>query len=130
MATPEARTTGQVVRDTTRNLQTLAKAEVDLAKAELQAELRTAIVGVGLLLAVTFIGLYVLGFIGVTVAKALEQSFEPWLAWLIVTLGQIVVAGILAAVGASRLRKADLGLSRTNASIQETLAWAKQLTRP
>lgn len=126
----DSRPTAQVVRDATTNLQGLVRAEVDLARAEVTAGVQQAIVGVGLLLVAAVMSLFVLGFAGVTVAKALEGSFTPWVAWLIVTLGITVLLVVLGLVGKGRLAKAQTSPVQTKASIQETVAWARtQLQR-
>ena len=129
MAGTDPRPTSQVVKDATSNLQALARAEVDLAKAELRDELSTLARGIGIALAGAFLGLFVLGFVGVTVAKALEESFAPWIAWLITTGGVVVVAGLLALVGGRIASKATLPPPKTTNSIKETVAWAKTQTR-
>lgn len=129
MAQTDQRATAQVVRDATTNLQGLVRAEVDLAKAELQEGIRTALVGVAMLLVTAVLGLFVLGFLGVTAAKALEQVMVPWAAWLVTSAGVLVVAGILAAVGLRALKKAELAPKKTTESIQETVAWARTQIR-
>jgi hypothetical protein len=124
------RATSQVVRDATTNLQGLVRAEVDLAKAEVLGGVKQAVGGIALLVIGGVTGLFVLAFGGVTVAKALEQSFAPWIAWLIVTGVVTLLMVVLALVGVRLLRTADTSPTVTTTSIQETVAWAKtQLQR-
>ena len=126
----DSRPTAQIVKDATTNLQGLVKAEVELAKAEVGSGVQQAALGIGLLLVGALMGLFVLGFAGVTVAKALEQSFAPWVAWLITTIGVAVLMALLALVGRGRLKNAQTSPVQTRESIQETVAWAKtQLQR-
>lgn len=129
MAQTDQRATAQVVRDATTNLQGLVRAEVDLAKAELQEGMQKALVGVAMLLVTAVLGLFVLAFLGVTAAKALEEVMVPWAAWLVTTGGVLVVAGIIAAVGLRQLKKAELSPKKTTESIQETVAWARTQIR-
>lgn len=129
MAQTDQRATSQVVRDATTNLQGLVRAEVDLAKAELQAGMQQALTGVAMLLVTAVLGLFVLAFLGVTAAKALEEVMVPWAAWLVTTGGVLLVAGIIAAVGLRMLKRAELAPKKTNESIQETVAWARTQIR-
>lgn len=129
MARTDARSTSQVVKDATSNLQALARAEVDLAKVELRDELSKLATGIGVALVGALLGLFVLGFAGVTVAKALEESFAPWIAWLITTGGVLVVAGLLAFVGGRIASRTTLPPPKTTNSIKETVAWARTQTR-
>ena len=102
----EERTLGQLVAQASDDLTSLVRAEIALAKAELRADARNAALGGGLLGAAGYLGL--LGSITavVTVAYALVAAgLRAWLAFLIVTVALLLVAGILALVGRSRFKR-------------------------
>jgi hypothetical protein len=51
------------------------------------------------------LGLYALGFLLATVAAGLAEAVPTWLALLIVGVALLAVAGIVAALAVSRIRK-------------------------
>lgn len=125
----DPRSTVQVVQDATQNAQLLLRKELELAKLELQEALAKQAMAAGLAVAGAVFGLFVLGFVGVTVAVALQEALQPWAAWLIVTAGYLLV-GIVALLIAKRVAaSANLTPERTKNSIEENVAWAKQQLR-
>jgi len=100
------RTIGQLFSDASRDLSSIVRSEVALAKLELQAETKNAVAG-----AVGFIVAGVLGFLGLMLllfaaAYGLFALGLPrWLSFLIVAIVVLLIAGILALVGKSRIGK-------------------------
>jgi uncharacterized membrane protein YqjE len=100
------RTIGQLFSDASRDLSSIVRSEVALAKLELQAETKNAVAG-----AVGFIVAGVLGFLGLMLllfaaAYGLFALGLPrWLSFLIVAIVVFLIAGILALVGKSRIGK-------------------------
>lgn len=126
---PDPRSTVQVVKDVTSNAQLLFQKELELAKLELQEALKVQLMAAGLAAAGGLFGLFVLGFVGVTAAKALEEVLQPWAAWLIVT-GVYLLIGVLALlIAKNRAQSVSLTPERTKDSIEENVAWAKQQLR-
>lgn len=84
---------------------TLARQEVELAKAELAAKGKQAGLGVGMFGGATLFGLYALGALTACVILALATAMSAWLAALIVAAVYGVIAGGLALAGKSKVEK-------------------------
>jgi len=122
------RTLGQLVSDASRDLSSIVRAEVALAKAEVKVEARTAALG-GAMFAVAGVVAF-LALILLLVAAAyglVALGLSPWLAFLIVAVVLLVLAAVLALVGKSRLSR--LGApERTVRTAKETVATLKGAT--
>lgn len=127
MATTE-RTTKEVVDDARTHLKDLVDAHVALAKAEMAETQRDLVAGIVPLVVAGVLGLYVLGFFGVAAVKGLDNYVTEGWAWLIVSGAITVLLGILALVGRNKLQKVDPAPTQAQASIRETVAWAKTKT--
>ncbi|HEY0902411.1 MAG TPA: phage holin family protein [Marmoricola sp.] len=119
------RSTGAIVGDITRDMSTLVRQEVDLAKTELKQELAQAGKGAGMFGGAGVGGHLALLFLSLALTFLLDN-------WMPVELGALITAllwGILAAVLASRGRKeiknANLQLPQTQTTLKEDVQWAK-----
>ena len=83
----------------------LARLEMELAGLELKGKVASLGLGVGLLIGAAVFGLFAVGFGLATIAAALSIVVDTWLALLIVFGSLLFLAGILALVGLSRVRK-------------------------
>jgi hypothetical protein len=121
----EERTLGQLVAQASDDLSGIVRAEIALAKAELRADVKNAALGGAMFGAAGYLGLLASIALMITVAYALVAAgLAPWLAFLIVAVVLLVLAGILALVGRSRITK--LGPpERTIRSAKETIAAVK-----
>jgi hypothetical protein len=102
----------------------LIRKEVELARAELTADVRSEArmaktLGVGAIL-----GLCGLSLALVTVVLALSLVMPGWAAGLIVTAAVVAVAGMVAALGWSRRVRAPL--ERTRKHLKEDVQWMKE----
>lgn len=84
---------------------TLARQEVDLAKAELVTKGKQAGLGAGLFGGASMFGLYALGALTACAILALATTVSAWLAALIVAAAYGVIAGVLALAGKSKVKK-------------------------
>lgn len=119
----DERPTSEVLTSLVANGQALARKEIELAKLELQEVVRDKAIALGLALVGAIFGLFVLAFIGVTVAAALSLVVAEWLAWLIVTVAYTLVVAIALLVAVKLLKRPPF--PRTKASVEETRDWAK-----
>lgn len=124
MAT-EQRTTKQVVDDTRTHLSDLVEAHIALAKAEVSQAQKDLAAAVVPFVVAGVLGLFILGFFGVTAAKALTLVWPEWLAWLTVSVALLLLALILALVGRSRANALNLSPEQTQHEIKDTVEWAK-----
>ncbi|MCE0536013.1 phage holin family protein [Kineosporia rhizophila] len=125
----EDRTIGQLVAQASEDLSALVRYEVALAKAEIKDDVKRGAVASGM-----FAAAGVLAFLGVitmviTVGYALVGFGLPgWLAFLIVTLGLLLIAGLLGFIGFLQVKKIKPP-ERAIASTKQTLAAVKGSVR-
>src|SRR5690606_26219395 len=99
-----------------------------LAKAEIKEEISAATRASAMLAAGVVLGLYAFGMLLFTVVWALDTVLDLWLSALIVTAVMAVIAGILVAVGRSRLKQVQPKPEETIESMRENVEWIKQQT--
>ena len=119
----DLRPTSEVLTSLLANGQELAVKEFELAKHELSDVVRDKAIAIGLAVFAAILGLFILGFIGVTTAVALSLVLPAWAAWLIVTGLYLLVAVVLVLVAVRLLKRP--AFARTKASIDELKSWVK-----
>jgi protein-S-isoprenylcysteine O-methyltransferase Ste14 len=120
------RTLGQLVADATRDLSSIVRGEIDLAKTEIKADAQRAGKGAGLLAGagvVAFLGVILLLF--AVVYALVAAGLSTWLAFLIVAVVLFVVAAIVGLVGKKALSQVHGKPERTIKSTQATIAAIK-----
>jgi hypothetical protein len=123
------RTLGQLVASATQDFATIIRGEIALAKEELSSQFKKAGMGGALLAAAGVIGFYSVYFIFITIAEGITAAGLPkWLSYLIVTVFFLLVAGILALLGARRLRKVQPTPKKAVAEAELTVAALKRAT--
>jgi hypothetical protein len=122
----DPRSTGEVLTSVVANVQALVKKEIELAKLEVTEIVTARLIAVGMFVGAAVLGLFILAFVGVTGAKALDLVLPEWAAWLIVTGIYTLLAGILAFVGVRKLQSPPNVPERTKQNYEETVEWAKQ----
>lgn len=119
---------GKLIADLASQSAGLVRDEVQLAKQELRekvAVLQSSMVMIGAGVAV---GLVASLAICAALIVGLAEFVGVWQAALIVGLALAVVAGVLAFVGLSRLKKHSLRPERTIETLEEDKEWLKRLT--
>ncbi|HEX3873694.1 MAG TPA: phage holin family protein [Solirubrobacteraceae bacterium] len=112
----------QLVGQTTR----LAKLELEQAKGELSGKVGSLGKGVGLLIAAALFGFLSLCVITAAAVLALATTLAGWAAALIVFAVYLVVAGVMAGLGAGRLKQVTpLVPARTIESVKGDLKWVE-----
>ncbi len=92
----------QLADQTTR----LARQEVELAKAELEAKGKRAGLGAGMFGGAGMFALYAVGALTAAGVLGLSKAVAPWLAALIVGAALALIAGVLALVGRREVQQA------------------------
>lgn len=129
-ADADSRSVASLIGDAFTELQTILRKELELARLELMEALNVRVQALIAAAVGGLLGLYVLGFAGVTIAKALDVVMPEWAAWLIVTALFGVVAAILFLIARSRATAVPMQPEQTKRSIEENVEWAKhQLKR-
>lgn len=124
-ATATAPSLGELVAAASRDASTLVRSEIELAKAEITAEVKKAAIGGGMFGAAGMFGLFAFIFLSFGAVYGLAQTaLDVWACFLIVGGAYLLLAGILAAIGLRSLKK--MGPPKaTQRTIKDTVATLK-----
>ena len=123
--TDERQRLPELIRTIGADVTLLLRQEADLARQEMKEIAARKAVGGALLGAAAIFGLFVIGFLGLTGAAALDLVLPRWAALLIVGGVYLVLAVIAALVGRSALAKSATP-ERTKQRVKEDVEWAKR----
>jgi hypothetical protein len=121
----ETRSLGEIVGDISKDLSTLVRQEMELAKSEMKREVTKAGKGAGMLGAAGVAGHLMLFFLSFALTFLLDNWMPVELAAVIVALLWAVVAAVLAARGRKELKEADPQLPVTQQTLKEDVQWAR-----
>lgn len=110
---------GELIGQVTRDFSTLMRQEVDLAKAEIKAEVTKAGKGAGMLGGSGFAGYMVLLFLSFALWWGLANVMDQGWAALIVAGVWAVIGAVLYARGRSELRKVNPKPERTVETVSQ-----------
>jgi nitrate/nitrite transporter NarK len=116
---------GELASEVAKDMSTLVRQEVALARAELQQEAKTAGTAVGAFGGAGFAGYFVLVFLSLAMMWALGSQMALGWAALIVAGVWAVVAAVLAVMGRSKLKAFTPKPERTIETVKEDVQWAK-----
>jgi uncharacterized protein YacL len=122
----DGRETPEVIRSLVDNTQLLVKKEIELAKLEITEIVTARVMAIAFAVVGAVLGLYLLGFLGVTGAKALELVVAPWLAWLIVSGVFLLLIVIFLLLAKKKLSSPPNKPERTMETVETTKAWAQE----
>jgi len=114
----EASSLGELFGELTRDLSTLMRQEVDLAKAEMKESASSAGKGAGMLGGAGVAGHFVLLFLSLALMWALGSVMHLGWSAVIVAVLWAIVAAVLASVGKKKLKEVK-GLPQTAATVKE-----------
>ena len=135
----EGTSVGQLIGDVTRDLSTLMRQELELAKAELRADANKATAeikaqggkagkGAGLLGGAGFAGIMLAVFLSCALWWALENFMDAGLAALIVAVLWGVIAAVLYSMGRKQLKTIDFTrLKQINPKPEQTVETLQQV---
>ena len=113
----------QLTEQTTR----LAQKEIELAKAEMAVKGKRFGIGAGAFSTAGLLALFALGAVTAAAILGLATSLEGWLAALIVAVLYLMLAGVLALVGRSKIQAATPPVpEQTTESIKEDVESTKE----
>ena len=119
-----------IVREVAEDAVRLARAEIELAKAEAVAGVKRVAVAIGMFVGAAVFMLFMLVFALGSVPTVLAgHVFSGWVWWLLMAALFLLVAGVLAVMGFRSLRR---GIGRGKelvGSVKEDVAWFKRLTK-
>jgi hypothetical protein len=124
------RSTVRLIRDIAGDTSTLVKQELQLFKQEMTEALTARIKAVAAFAAAGVIALFVIGFLGMAAAAALSNVLAPWLAYLIVAGGFLLLALAAVMFAKRRLKVPPISPEETVRTVKEDVEWARaQLKR-
>jgi hypothetical protein len=109
----EGTSVGQLIGEVTKNLSTLMRQELDLAKAELTAEAKKAGQGAGMFGAAGFAGYMVLMFLSFALWWGLENLMDAGWAALIVAAIWAVIGAVTFSMGRKKFKEVHPKPERT-----------------
>jgi apolipoprotein N-acyltransferase len=115
---PDPRPTGSLLSDAINQLTRLVRGEVALAKAEVAQNIRSAGLGIGLLVGAVVLVFVALNVLVFALVAAMGELIGPGWSALIVGALILVVAAILAMRGLNALKPENLTPSRTVRNVQ------------
>jgi uncharacterized membrane protein YqjE len=117
---------GDLVSQAIKDVTTLVKCEIDLAKVELRGDARRVGLAVALGGTIMFFGFLILVMLSFAYADGLiTAGIWTWAAYLIVAGSWAVLAAVAAIIIRAQFRKVS-GLRKTRDSVQEDLAMLKR----
>ena len=123
------RTIGGLVREVTTHLSTLVRAEVELAKSEVTAEVKKGVTGSVFFAVAAVIGLFSLFFLFFTLAELLALVLLRWAAFAIVFGLMLLGAALFGFLGYRKVRKIRKP-ERTIESLRESAQVLQHRGRP
>lgn len=123
----ESRGIGDLLGDLGRQVSTLVRKEIDLARVEVTSSVGkmsrgAAMAGAGG--AILYAGLLVL--LGAAVLGLIEAGIDPWLSALIVAVVVLAIGGVITAMGVNRIRETDLAPKETAETVRENVEYVKE----
>lgn len=117
---------GELMKDLSSQVSTLARQEVELAKVELAEKGKQAGAGAGMLAGAALAGLATLGALTAFLILVIAVAIPAWAAALAVTVLWAAVAGVLALQGRDRLRQMGKPVpEQTVETVKEDVQWLK-----
>jgi MFS family permease len=117
----------ELVKQLTEQTRTLARQEIELAKAELTQKGKQAGIGAGMFGGAGLFGFFAFAVLTACLVLALATAVAPWLAALIVAAVYGAVAGVLALSGKKHVQEATPAVpEQTVETVKEDVQWTKQ----
>jgi len=124
-STESTRSLGDIVGDVSRDMSTLIRQEMDLAKTELKQEVTKLGKGAGMFGGAGVAGYLTLFFLSLALTYLLDNWMPVELAALIVALVWGAVAAVLAMRGRQQMKEANPQLPVTQRTLKEDAQWAR-----
>jgi uncharacterized membrane protein YqjE len=129
MADDNGRSIGAVLKDIVGNVQQIVRSEIRLASVEIRQEAGKAGRSAALVIVGGAIAVLALGCILIAAILLLATIVALWSAALIVAAVAGVVGAVFIAAGMRGMRQITMAPTRTLATLEENIPWAKAPTR-
>jgi hypothetical protein len=122
----DERSLAELTKQLSDQATTLARKEVELAKAEMSLKAKRLGIGVGAFGGAGLVAVLALGALTAAAILGLAEAVDAWLAALIVAAVYGVIAGVLALIGRNRVQAGGPPVpEETVDSVKEDVEWAK-----
>jgi MFS family permease len=118
--------TSSLLRSIAADISTLVTKQIELAKQEIGEMVGTRAKAVGVFGAAAVLGLFVIGFLGLAGAEALDLVLPRWAAMLIMAGVFAILAAVAIVAARGWLRSSASKPELTQESLKEDVRWAKQ----
>jgi membrane protein len=118
--------TAGLLRTIAADISTLVSKQIELAKQEIGEMVGTRAKAIGVFAAAAVLGLFVIGFLGMAGAEALDLVLPRWAAMLIMAAVFGVLAAVAIVLARGWLRTGAAKPELTQESLKEDVQWAKQ----
>ncbi len=119
-----------IAREVADDAVRLAKAEIELAKAEAIAAAKRVAVAVGLFAGAAVVLLFMaMSALGAVPTALAGHALPGWAWWLLMAALFLIVAALLAALGFRSLKRGIGTGKQLVGSVKEDVAWLKRLTK-
>jgi uncharacterized membrane protein YqjE len=123
------RSISEILQDVLRNLQSIVRSEILLAKTEIREEITKAKPAILLLAMGAVCGAFGMFFLLLTIMYALALAVPLWASALIVAAALSIVAAITLNSGQKQMGRVHPLPDKTIASMKENAEWARQQTK-
>ena len=123
----ESRGIGELLGDLSRQVSTLVRKEIDLARVEVTSSIGrmsrgAATAGAGG--ALVYAGLLVL--LAAAVRGLIAAGIDAWLAALIVGVAAVAIGGVVTSIGMKQVQETDLAPNHTVDTVRENVEFVKE----
>ena len=123
---PSQQSVPELVRSIATDTSTLLRKEMELGKQEIVEAVTARLKAAGSLAAVGLLFMFMLIFLALAGAAALDLVMPSWASRLIVDGGFLILALPVALFGLRRLKRLSLAPEETKRTVKEDVQWAKQ----
>jgi apolipoprotein N-acyltransferase len=116
----------ELVRSIATDTSTLLRKEMELARQEIVEAVTARLKAAGSMAAIGVLGMFMLIFLALAAAAALDLVLPGWASRLIVAGAFLLLAVPVALFGLRRLRRPPLAPEETKRTVKEDVQWAKQ----
>tara|TARA_R110001592_G_scaffold276663_1_gene543774 strand:- start:356 stop:754 length:399 start_codon:yes stop_codon:yes gene_type:complete len=128
MTTDPNKTTGSLLSDALTHVSSLVRSEVDLARAEINDNLKSAGIAIGMIAGAVVVALTALNVLTAALVAALTEAGVPagWSA-LIVGIALAIVAYFMVSKGTNDLKLSSLAPTRTAKNVKRDAQAVKEV---
>jgi uncharacterized membrane protein YqjE len=117
---------GDLLKQLLHDVKHLIDQEIALVKAEMNEKIMLLATVAGLFAGAAILGLFAFGVLTAAIVLVIDLWLPTWLAALIVTGAYLAIAGVLALIARSRLKKAGGPVpEQTVETLKEEVEWVK-----